>query len=170
MLWQLLLLLPMVGNRTVVLENAKANIPMGVDSQVTDDMPPAFITKTGRRQLQNLKKTLHCRTKSLGWSFILGAVTCRSVVLLNIVWPCTKGWLSHGHRRKLPQSLKMFVEFAAKHFHWLKTNTIFCYAMIHLSVQIIHLLWRVLQDQWANKPACLSCPGLEVLNKIVVNL
>ncbi len=29
------------------------------------------------------------------------------------------GWLSRSHQRKLPQSLLMFVAFAAKHFHQL---------------------------------------------------
>ncbi len=162
-------------------------------------MPPTFVAELGGDNYR-VQKKVHCRTnhKSSRQSFMLGVVTCWSLVLINTVWSLI-GWFSRGHQRKLPQNLLMSVVFAAKHFHQLKhnkQNIISSLDMIHLSSWTIHCLLRTLQgvvcgsccmflrchgqwarldrsnfchNQWVNKPTRLSCPGLRVLNKDGVN-
>ncbi len=72
---------------------------------------------------------------------------------------CTMGWLSGGHQRKLPQSLLMFAMFAAKHFHYLKTNIIFYQDMIHPSDYTLTLdvIGRDTLGDRLPKAVCGSC-------------
>ncbi len=106
-----------------------------------------FLCWTGWRQLQSLKKPLHCRSnpKSLGRSFILGLVTCWRLVLVNTVWPATRvPWDGSAVVTK-ENSLKVCCVCgetfsSVKNKHSLRE-------MIHPSGQTSHWLWRTLQDK-----------------------